>query len=57
MRVDELRQALSAVEVSREVLGFIRRPGAFEPEVFEVAEVADALSEDGAFVIYVDAAD
>jgi hypothetical protein len=57
MRVEELRQTLSAVEDSNEVLVFIRGPGAFEPEVAEVAEVANVLSEDGAFVIYVDLAD
>jgi len=57
MRVEDLRQALNAVEESSEVLVFIRRPSAFEPEVVEVAEVANALTEDGAFVIFVDAAD
>ena len=57
MRVEELRQALDAVMGSSEVLVFIRRPSALEPEVVEVAEVADALTEDGAFVIYVDAPD
>jgi len=57
MVVEELRQALAAVPASSELLVFIRRPGALDPEVYEIAEVADVLSEDGAFVIYVDATD
>jgi len=57
MVVEELRQALAAVPASSELLVFIRRPSALDPEVYEIAEVADVLSEDGAFVIYVDATD
>jgi hypothetical protein len=57
VRVEELRQALIAVEDSSEVLVVIRRPSSFEPEVVEVAEVANVLTENGAVVIYVDATD
>jgi len=56
MLVQELRHLLAVAQSSSAVLVFIRRPGALEPEVVEIAEVIDLTSED-AFVLYVDGAD
>jgi hypothetical protein len=55
MLVSELRRLLSGAPDASSVLVFVRRLGALEPEVAELAEVHDVPTEE-VVVLYVDIA-
>jgi hypothetical protein len=56
MLVHELKEILMTAGALSEVLVFVRRPGALEPDVLQVAEIAHLPGED-ALVLHVDLAD